>query len=64
MNPYLLLQARIEARVKLFNAAEYDTLGEAIDPLLAYADESGITEDIGADNVVVMVLKGFGIDVS
>lgn len=63
MNSYLILHARIEARSVLFNAAEYDSLGEAIDPLLAYADNSGITQDIGSDNVVAMVLKGFGIDV-
>lgn len=60
VNPYVVMQAWIEARAVLFAAAEYDDLGEAIDPLLIYADETGITEDIGADNVVAMILKGFG----
>jgi hypothetical protein len=63
VNPYLILQARIEARALLFAAGEYDDLAEAIDPLLAYADASGISENIGPDNVVAMVVRGFGIDV-
>lgn len=62
LNPYQTLQAKIEARAVLFAAAEYENLEEAITPLLVFADESGITEDIGAENVVVMVLKGFGIN--
>ena len=62
MNPYHVLQARIEARVKLFAAGEYETLVEAILPLAKYADATGITGDIGPENVMAMILKEFGVD--
>ena len=62
MNPYHVLQARIEARAKLFAAGEYESLVEAIVPLATYADNTGITSDIGAENVLAMILKEFGVD--
>jgi hypothetical protein len=62
VNPYHVLQARIEARAKLFAAGEYETLVEAVLPLARYADETGITTDIGPENVMMMTLKEFGVD--
>ncbi len=62
MNPYLVLNARAQARAMLFAAGEYDTLQDAIVPLAEYADASGITEQIGAENVVATILREFGFD--
>lgn len=43
--PLLVLQARAEARYLLYLAGEFD-LGEATDPLLAYARKERIADPI------------------
>lgn len=60
MNPLLVLQARAEARALLFKTAEYKDLGEALTPLLVYAHEAGIDEEIGADAVLAIIKDAFG----
>jgi len=60
MNPLLVLQARAEARALLFKTAEYADLGEAITPLLVYAHEARIAEEIGADAVLAIIKAAFG----
>jgi hypothetical protein len=60
MNPLLILQARSEARALLFKTAEYQDLGEAITPLLVYAHETEIDEEIGATAVLAIIKDAFG----
>ena len=62
MNPLLVLQARAEARALLFRTAEYQDLGEAVTPLLAYAHESGLADEIGAPAVLAIIKAAFGDD--
>lgn len=57
--PLLVLQARAEARALLFAACEYDDVGQAIQPLLQYAMDSGITDQIGADGAFDMIRAAF-----
>ena len=59
MNAFSVLQARAEARAVLFAACEYENLGEAIDPLLTYALESGIVEEIGAEKTWQVIRDAF-----
>ncbi len=47
VSPTLVLQARAEARAMLYAANEFD-LADAIEPLLRYAVESGVEEELGA----------------
>jgi len=59
--PFLVLQARAEARALLFAAAEYADLEEAIAPLRAYAVDSGVVEEVGADAVWSLINTAFGL---
>jgi hypothetical protein len=60
IDPLLVLQARAEARALLFRCCEYDDLGAAIMPLLIYAHETELAEDIGDDGVMVVIKAAFG----
>lgn len=62
MNPLMVLQARAEARALLFKTVEYENLGEAITPLLVYAHETEVDEEIGADAVLAIIKAAFGDD--
>lgn len=57
--PLLVLQARAEARAILYAAGEFEQLEEAIVPLLRYALDSGITDDIGAERAFAIVQAAF-----
>jgi hypothetical protein len=46
--PLLVLQARAEARSILYGAGEFFDINEAIAPLMQYAFNSGIDDQIGA----------------
>lgn len=48
-SPLLVLQARAEARARLYAAGEYDSLEDAIAPLLDHALATGLTDQLGAD---------------
>jgi hypothetical protein len=58
-SPLAILIARTEARAGLYAACEFD-LHEAIDPLQAYAAESGLVDEIGQDAVQQILAKSFG----
>lgn len=62
MNPYRVLHLRAQARAMLWANGEYETLTDAILPLAQYADASGITDQIGPENVVATILREFGIN--
>ena len=55
----LVLQALAESRALRFKAGEFETLGEAVAPLMAYAHEWGIAEEIGADGVMGIIKEAF-----
>jgi hypothetical protein len=59
MNPLLVLQARAEARAILFEAGEYEDSDAAMGPLVAYAYESGLEEELGLDVVLDVIGKAF-----
>lgn len=56
--PMLVLQARAEARALLYGACEFD-LEEAITPLMRYANDSGIVDQIGADRAFAIIKMEF-----
>jgi len=57
--PLLVLQARAEARAILYAAGEFDGIEPAVVPLLQYAMDSGITDDIGAERAFAIVRAAF-----
>jgi hypothetical protein len=58
--PLLVLQARAEARAILYAAGELgEQLEAAVVPLLQYAMDSGITDDIGAERAYAIVKDAF-----
>jgi len=59
VSPLLVLQARAEARALLFQAAEYADVDEAIGPLLKYALDHGIVDQIGADRTFAIIKTAF-----
>ena len=59
MNPLLVLKARAEARAYLFQCGGIEDSGDAVAPLLIYADESGLLEEVGAEGVVAIIHKAF-----
>ena len=61
VSPFLVLQARAEARAILFHAYEFD-LEEAIAPLTEYAWKAGIVDDVGAAAVMAIIEATFGIE--
>ena len=60
MSPFRILQARAEARALLYAANEFD-LDEALAPLRAYAIESGIVDEIGAEEALNLIHRPFGL---
>ena len=61
VSPFLVLQARAEARAILWAAGEYVDLDEALAPLRAYAVDSGVVEQIGADASWAIINSAFGL---
>jgi hypothetical protein len=57
-NLLLILQARAEARAILFAAGEFD-LYEALEPLFAFANTSGIVDEIEADAALAIIRDAF-----
>jgi len=55
----LILQARAQARALLFEAGEFGSLDEALQPLFDYALDSGIADEIGADAMFTIVHQAF-----
>jgi len=58
ISPFLILQARAEARARLYAANEFD-LEQALAPLLRYALDSGITDDIGGERAFAIIRAAF-----
>jgi hypothetical protein len=58
MNPLLILQARAEARAMLYAANDFD-LEQALAPLLRYALESGVVDEIGAERSFAIIKTAF-----
>jgi hypothetical protein len=56
--PLLVLQARAEARALLYATCEFD-LEAAIQPLLQYALDTGITDEIGVEHAIAVVKAAF-----
>jgi hypothetical protein len=56
--PIDILIARAEARAYLFAIGEFD-LAEAADPLQAYAEASGLTDELGQDAVQAILSAAF-----
>src|SRR5262245_7100866 len=61
VSPFLVLQARAEARAILWAAGEYADVDEALAPLRAYAVDSGVVEQIGADASWAIINSAFGL---
>jgi len=59
VSPLLVLQARAEARAILCAAGEFEQVEPAIVPLLQYAMDSGITDEIGAERAFAVVKAAF-----
>jgi hypothetical protein len=59
MNPLLVLQARAEARAMLFAYGEFETLDEALNPLVRFANDSGIASEIGGDAAWQIIRTAF-----
>ena len=57
-NLLLILQARAEARAILFGAGEFD-LYEALEPLFAFANTSGILDEIDAEAALGIIRDAF-----
>jgi hypothetical protein len=54
-SPFLVLAARAEARAILYAAAEYDSIEQAIAPLLDAAIDAGLIDELDADTVFAIV---------
>jgi hypothetical protein len=57
-SPLCVLVARAEARALLYAAGEFD-LPDAVDPLQAFAAESGLVDEIGQDAVQAILAAVF-----
>jgi len=57
-SPLCVLIARAEARALLYAAGEFD-LPDAVDPLQAFAVESGLVDEIGQDAVQAILAAAF-----
>jgi hypothetical protein len=57
--PLLVLQVRAEAQARLYAASEYAELQDAIQPLMQYAFDSGIVDDIGTDGAFAIIRQAF-----
>ena len=57
LSPPLILKARAEARARLFDAGDYDSLDEAIQPLLLYCHLNDIDQRT-AYNIVLTAFEG------
>jgi len=56
--PLLVLQARAEARALLYAACEFE-LEPAIAPLMQYALDSGVVDQIGAERSFAIIKQAF-----
>jgi hypothetical protein len=59
MSPLLVLEARAEARALLFRCGEYEDSGDAVAPLLIYAEQCGLTAQLGPVNVLAVIHRAF-----
>ena len=59
INPLQALQARAEARALLFKHAEFETVGEAIDPLVQAAYDVGLVDQLGVKVVMEVIEQAF-----
>lgn len=57
-HPMIVLQARAEARARLYRELEM-TLSDALTPLLDYAHRSGIVDKIGPGGALAIIDKAF-----
>ena len=60
VQPLLVLQARAEARAILYADGDYVDINDAIKPLMAYAFEAGIVDQIGAERAHAIIKAAFG----
>lgn len=58
-SPFLVLQARAEARAILYAAGEYDSIEQAIAPLVSHALATGLADEVGTDTVFAIAHKPF-----
>lgn len=58
-SPLLVLQARAEARAILYAAGELEPLEAVLEPLLQYAVDAGITDEIGVEPAIAIVKAAF-----
>ena len=58
-SPLLALQARAEARAILYAACAIADLDEAIQPVLRYALDSGVVDQIGGDGAFAIIKAAF-----
>jgi hypothetical protein len=58
----LVLLARAEARAILYAAGEYQCIEDAIAPLLDYAYDSGVLDNLGEEEVCAIVKTAFGLE--
>jgi hypothetical protein len=62
--PILVLRARAEARAILFWTGDQWTLGEALDPLFAYAQDTGLIDMLGREAIEDIIHSAFGIELA
>jgi len=61
----VILQTRAEARARLAQDGEYETIDEAVAPLMQFAFKAGIVGALGSDAVLTIIATAFnarGID--
>ena len=58
-SPLIILHARARARATLFKSADIATIEEAIEPLIAYAFDSGIVERVGKETAWKIIATEF-----
>ena len=65
VNHQLVLKERAEARALLFKHAVYETIGDAVDPLFAYAYDIGLIDRLGTKavaNVIELAFRKYGLN--
>lgn len=58
----MILLARAEARAILYRECEYADLSEAIDPLLSFAEETGLLEQLGPESLQALITAAFKLN--
>lgn len=59
LDPLQILELRAWARAQLFAGSQIATFGEAVGPLIEYAHETGLFDELGDDAVNAIISAPF-----